>query len=144
MNSEDCARLTYGEITLGQEASFSVAITDAMMDDFGRASGNLSPLHMDEEYSRKTPFGHRIVHGMMIGSLFSRLFGMYLPGEYGLCLSETLQFHLPIFAGDTVIIRGVVTHKTDANHAIVLRTTAESEDGKRIFVSGDALIKVLK
>jgi acyl dehydratase len=135
---------TYQEIAVGDEATFSVPITDKLVDDFGYLSGNLNPLHMDEEYGKQTEFHHRIAHGMVAGCLFSRLLGMYLPGEYSLCLSQTLQFHNPITLNVEVLIRGKVTQKTDAYTTIVVHTTAEDPITKKILVSGDALVKVLK
>ncbi len=134
---------TYDEIAVGDHASFTVVVTEELVDAFAKMSGDVNPLHMDEAYARTTPFGQRIAHGMIAGSLFSRLVGMYLPGRFAVYLSQTLRFHQPIAIGTELEIRGEVTHKTDAAKTITVRTTAEDAQQKRLLVSGDAMIKLL-
>jgi 3-hydroxybutyryl-CoA dehydratase len=140
----ECRSITYREISVGDQASFPIKITDQLVDDFGHYSGNLNPLHMDEAYGAKTEFSHRIAFGMMAGSFFSRLLGMYLPGEYSLCLSQTLQFHHPIMINADVVVRGEVLQKIDAFNTILVRTTVEDAATKKVLVGGEALVKVLK
>jgi acyl dehydratase len=55
---------------------------------FAAISGDFSPLHMDDEYARGTEFGGRVVHGLLVGSLFSQLVGMHLPGKQALYLGQ--------------------------------------------------------
>jgi NAD(P)-dependent dehydrogenase (short-subunit alcohol dehydrogenase family) len=37
----------------------------ASLDEFAKASHDINPLHMSEAYARSTPFGKRVVHGML-------------------------------------------------------------------------------
>jgi 3-hydroxybutyryl-CoA dehydratase len=136
--------MTYEEIAIGDHASFTVIVTEELVDTFAKMSGDMNPLHMDETYARTTPFGQRIAHGMIAGSLFSRLVGMYLPGRYAVYLSQMLRFHEPITMGMEVEIRGEVTHKTDSAKTITVRTIAEETKKKTLLVSGEAMIKLLK
>jgi len=39
--------------------------TTADIDEFARASHDLNPLHLDDAYAGRTPFGGRVVHGML-------------------------------------------------------------------------------
>jgi acyl dehydratase len=134
----------YGDISVGDSASFSISITETLVNDFVRLSGDDNPLHVDEAYARTTPFKGKIVHGMIVGALFSRLVGIHLPGKYALYLSQTLQFREPIRLGEEIFIHGEVLHKTDAVKTIVLRTTARDKTGKKTFVHGEALVKLLR
>jgi len=44
---------------------------------------------------------------MLVGSLFSKVFGMDLPGPGAIYINQTLKFKRPVYIGDT--IKAVVT-----------------------------------
>jgi 3-hydroxybutyryl-CoA dehydratase len=134
----------YADINVGDKASLSVRITETLVDEFAKLSGDMNPLHMDEKYASGTPFGGRIAHGMIVGALFSRLIGMQLPGRYSLYLSQSLQFRAPIAVDTEITVSGQVVQKTDAVKTIAIRTIAEASDSKQILVSGEALVQLFK
>ena len=134
----------YDGIAVGDRASFSMLITSELIDEFAKVSGDINPLHMDEVYAEGTIFKQRIAHGMIIGSFFSQLIGMHLPGENSLYLSQTLRFHRPAFIGSKIIISGEVIHKTDVAKTVTIRTMAEDSDSGQLLVSGEAMVQLLK
>jgi 3-hydroxybutyryl-CoA dehydratase len=134
----------YADIALNEQASFAVTVTEALVNEFSKVSGDASPLHMDDAYASTTQFGRRVAHGMIAGALFSRLVGMHLPGKYAVYLSQTLRFHEPVFIGDEITVTGVVTHKTDAAKTITIKTTVENARSKKLLVSGEAMVSVLQ
>jgi len=138
------AQTTYKDIAVGSAVSFTVTITPELVDAFAALSGDHNPLHMEEWYASETAFHGRIAHGMISGALFSRLIGMHLPGKYSLYLSQSLRFHGPIAIGTRVMISGTVTHKTDVHNTVTIHTTAEDASSKKILVSGDAMVRLLK
>jgi 3-hydroxybutyryl-CoA dehydratase len=140
----DPATFKYDEIAVGATDSFSVTVNEKMVNDFAQLTGDENPLHTDAAYAEETKFGGRVAHGMLIGGLFSQLIGMHLPGKYSLYLSQALQFRNPVMIGAKVLIRGEVTHKSDASKTITLKMTATDENAKVIFASGDAVVQLLK
>ena len=42
---------------------------------FSELSLDTNPIHLDEAYARTTRFGRRIVHGLLVASMFSGLLG---------------------------------------------------------------------
>jgi len=44
--------------------NFDVVFTDKHIEDFNKFSQDCNPLHIDNLYASKTPFGERVVHGM--------------------------------------------------------------------------------
>ena len=94
--SENFSELTFDQIDIGLTKEFDVIITQSLVDDFAKISGDYSPIHMNEEFAKLTKFGKKIVHGMLLASLLSRMVGMYLPGKYALYSSQTLEFHNPV------------------------------------------------
>ena len=44
-----------------------------MVEEFAALVGDYSPLHVDEEYARQTPFRRPIAHGMLVAAHFSTI-----------------------------------------------------------------------
>jgi 3-oxoacyl-[acyl-carrier protein] reductase len=112
--------LDYEDIHLGMEKSFSVTITEELVSKFSEISGDISPLHMDEDFAKESQFGKRLVHGMLLASFISQMVGIHLPGRNGLCVSQETQFPNPCFIGDTVQVVGKVEKKSDVGRILTL------------------------
>jgi acyl dehydratase len=134
----------YADIAVGDRASFAVAITPELVRRFAEISGDMNPLHMDEQYAQGTSFGQRVAHGMLVGSFFSRLVGMHLPGKYSLYLSQSMHFHAPVLIGAEIAVSGEVIHKSDAVRTVTVHMMAEDVHSKNLLVSGDAMVKLLE
>jgi 3-hydroxybutyryl-CoA dehydratase len=128
------------DIQLGLKKKFKVNVTESMANEFAKLTGDYAPIHMDEEYARTTNFNHRICHGMLLGSFFSRLIGMHLPGKNGLLLSYSIKHLLPCFLNQEIIVEGIVVAKSDATRIITLKATI-SDNSSNLLVDG--LLKVL-
>ena len=137
--NDELPEYTFDEIEIGLTKQFQITITESMIDDFAKISGDYNPLHMDKEYAGNTGFKKRVCHGMLLSSFFSRLVGMYLPGKNALYLSQSLKFPAPCFIDDKVIITGKVVSKSESTHIITLKTTILNESGK-CLVEGDAKV----
>jgi 3-hydroxybutyryl-CoA dehydratase len=128
------------DIEVGLKKTFNVYVSESMINEFAKLTGDCSPLHMDEEYARTTDFGTRICHGMLLGSFLSRLVGIYLPGKYGLCLSYSVRHLLPCFPNQEITVEGQVVEKSNSTRIITIRATIKNSSGKLV---SDALLKVL-
>ena len=122
------------DIKIGQKKSFEVVVTESMVDDFAKLSGDNNPLHMDENYAKSNNFKKRVCHGMLLASFFSRLVGMYIPGKNALYFSQSLKFQYPCFVNDRIEIHGEVIDKSLATKIITLKTTIIKD--KRQIVDG--------
>ena len=69
---------------------------------FSKLTGDNNRIHLDQEYAKKSFFGKRVVHGMLVASLFSRIFGKIFPGEGSIYLKQEIKFIAPVFIGDTI------------------------------------------
>ena len=117
---------TFDDISVGLEKQFTVTITESMVDEFAKISGDYNPLHMDEKFAQSSGFKNRVCHGMLLSSLFSRLVGMYIPGKYSLYFSQTLDFVNPSMINDSVTVVGKVISKTESTKLITLKTTIKN------------------
>ncbi len=102
--TEKFSEYTFDEIKIGQSKKFQITITESMVNDFAKISGDFSPIHMDETYAKSTTFNKRVVHGMLLASFLSRVDGMYLPGKHALYFSQNVEFRNPCFIGDELTI----------------------------------------
>ena len=95
-------KLPIEEIKIGMSATYTQTITDADVKFFAGLSGDRNPIHMDENYAKKSRFKKRIAHGMISASFFSALFGTKIPGEGCVYTRQSLNFKRPIYINDTV------------------------------------------
>ena len=137
----DACEYQFNDIEIGQTETFELVITESMLDDFARLSGDYNPHHMNENYAYSTIFKRRVCHGMLVASFFSRLVGMYIPGKNALYFSQTLKFIHPCFIDDTLKIEGKVLDKSESTKLITLKTSVFNDMGKCI-IDGQAKVLV--
>ena len=131
------------DIKLGQKTQFKVKITEEMINEFAKLSGDYNPLHMDDDYANSTAFKKRVCHGMMLASFFSKLVGMHIPGRNSLYMSQSLKFISPCFINDEIIVEGEVLDKSASTRIITLRTKIINSFGNDL-VDGQAKVIVRK
>jgi 3-oxoacyl-[acyl-carrier protein] reductase len=135
------AELRYDEVNVGAVFAINRTFTGEDVRAFAQVSGDFSPLHVDSAYAEQTEFGGCVVHGMLLGALFSQLVGMRVPGRHALYLGQDLTFRRPVLVGETVRATAKVTAKNDATRMLVLQTEIRGADD-RVVVSGSARVKV--
>jgi len=131
------------DLNIGQKAKFTEVISDVMVEEFAKLSGDYNPQHMDETYAKKTRFKKRICHGMLLASLFSRLVGMYLPGKHSLYFSQSLNFLYPAFIDDKVMVEGQIVKISRSTGIITLKTRI-TKDNDIELLTGEAKVVVLE
>jgi len=132
--------LSFDDIFIGQEENFSIKITESMVEEFSKFSGDINPLHMDDEFANSSTFRKRIVHGMLLASFFSQLIGMRLPGKNALYFSQTLNFRSPCYIDDKIKVLGNVTEKSNSTKIITISTSILNGSGTCLI---DGIAKVI-
>ncbi len=74
---------------------------------FSGISNDNNPIHLDAEFAKKSIFGRRVVHGLLVSSLFSKIFGTIYPGSGSIYISQNVKFLKPAFVGEN--LKAVVT-----------------------------------
>ena len=128
---------------IGQKVEFNQVISELMVEEFAKLSGDYNPHHMDESYAKRTRFKKRICHGMLLASLFSRLTGMYLPGKHSLYFSQSLNFISPAFIDDNVTVEGEVVEISHSTRIITIKTRITEENNIEL-ITGIANVVVLE
>lgn len=96
------------ELKPGMSASMEQVVTEQHIQLFGEATGDMNPVHFDEEFARKTVFRGRVAHGALSIGFISALLGTKLPGNGAIFQSASIVFKLPIRIGDRVVTTATV------------------------------------
>jgi len=132
--------LTLDDIRVGMQTRFEHMVTSEEVDAFAALSGDYNPLHVDDAYANTTPFKKRVVHGMLLGALVSRLVGMHLPGTRALLIKESLIFKLPVYIGDPLSVEGLVTSVSAATRLVAINVTISRKES--VVAAGEVLAQV--
>ncbi len=129
------------EIKVGDSATLKRAFTEEDVRKFADLVDDHNRIHLDAEYAAGTPFKQRIVHGMLVGSLFSALLGERLPGHGAIYLGQNLKFKSPVYLDMEVIAKVEVTGIRQDKGIVTMATTCEDNQGKTL-VTGEAVLSV--
>ncbi|MDR1447815.1 MAG: MaoC family dehydratase [Candidatus Ancillula sp.] len=134
--------LEYAEIEVGQTASFMTQITEEKMARFSIITGDISSIHLDDDWAKQQGFNSRISYGMLTSSYISTLSGMHLPGKNSVLLSESANFLSPVYPGDFLTITGEVVEKTDALKVVKVKVVVKNQHDKKVM-RGSYLAKIM-
>lgn len=98
--------------------SIRLTITEAHLTLWGHLTLDLYPLHMDEDFARKTVFARRIAHGPLIFSLGAGMIsstGFYGDSVMAWLGVENMHIPKPVFIGDTIQAKGSVLEKKETS-----------------------------
>jgi len=101
--------------------SFTTAartITETDVVNFAGISGDYNPLHINEEYCKKTQFGTRIAHGPLIYAVAAGLlFQLHLYDDTLIAFLgfESLKFTKPVKINDTIYAKVTVTEVSETS-----------------------------
>ena len=124
----------------GMSESYSRTVTEEDVRKFGEVSGDMNPVHFDEEYARKTLFRGRVAHGVLSIGFISALIGTELPGEGTIFVSASIVFKSPVRIGDEVIT--TVTVREVGGRDAVLDCVCRV--GDRLVLESEARVLVPK
>jgi 3-hydroxybutyryl-CoA dehydratase len=103
----------YDEVRVGERFGTRLTVTEAHLMQASGLFGDFNPLHVDEEFAKKSRFGGRILHGPFTSALCSAPVGMYFSGTAIAYLEHSCRFIAPVKPGDTLATEWVVREKLD-------------------------------
>ncbi len=130
----------FEDLKVGMSATYSRTITETDLRNFSGVSGDTNPMHLNEEYAKKTAFHGIIVHGMLTASLISTVIGTKLPGPGCIYMSQTLKFTAPVRVNDTVYAVATIRELIPEKRRVALTTVCFVKD--TVVIDGEALVKV--
>lgn len=133
--------MEFEKLEIGMSECLGKTITEADILNFAGVSLDVNPLHLNEEYAKKTMFKGRIAHGIIGAGLISAVIGTKLPGEGTVYLSQNLKFIAPVKIGDTITAKVEIVELNQEKKKVGLKTTCTNQNGV-LVIDGEA--KVLK
>lgn len=131
---------TFDQIEVGDSASISRTITEADIVLYAGLTGDFNPMHVDEEFSKKTSFGGRIAHGTITLGLIAPVIGMQLPGQGCILLNISGSFYQPVKIGDTISAHATVKSKDYDRKFVSLSLFFINQNEDQVS-TGEALVK---
>ena len=128
--------MNFENIKEGDVREVEIQVTDEMVREFARITGDNNPLHLDEKFAKKTIFGRRIAHGMLVASLISKVLGHDFPGAGTIYVSQSIKFRKPVYVEDTVKVHVEVKGKNAERRRLFLITNVIDND--ELVISGEA------
>jgi acyl dehydratase len=125
------------KIKVGDSYSHKTRYTQEQVDRFADVTGDNNPIHINQEYAAKTPFGKPIVHGFFAGAVFSKVFGTMFPGEGTIYMYQEMAFLAPVFVEKDYIAKFEVIEVNQEKHRAVVKCTLEDSEGK-VAINGQA------
>ena len=135
----------YDDVRVGERFGARVTVTETHLVLAAGMFGDFNPLHVDQEFARKSRFGTRILHGPFSSALVSSPVGMFFAGSAIAYLEHACRFKVPVRPGDTLATEWTVLEKLDKpkhrGGICVLRGVATNQDGA-LAVEADGKILV--
>jgi acyl dehydratase len=126
------------DIPVGLRARFAKTVGESDVYLFAGITGDLDPNHVDEEYCRTTPFGHRIAHGALIVGYMSTTSTMVLQGFEGTVVSlgyDRIRLVKPVFIGDTVTVEYEIVAVDEERRRTTANVEVRNQHGEVVAVA---------
>ncbi len=124
---------TFEELNVGMTESFNVTITPEMLEKFKSITGDVNPLHNDEEFAISKGHPGRVAFGMLTASFLSTLAGVYIPGERSLIQQVETKFANPVYIGDELTVKGEIVELIESVKRLELKVTITNQNGKKVL-----------
>lgn len=122
----------YADIEVGHTESFSVNVSQDMLDKFKDITGDVNPLHNDIDFAIQGGYEGKVVYGFLVSAFYSTLAGVYLPGKWSLIYDVQIGMSASVFIGDELFVSGSVIEKDDAYKMLTLKIQIKNQKGRKV------------
>jgi 3-hydroxybutyryl-CoA dehydratase len=130
----------YG-VDVGFKMTYERVVTAEDIDLFAKVSGDFNPVHVNEDYARKTLFKGRIAHGALSQAFLSATMAK-LPGLV-IFMSQTLRFVSPVRIGDTITAIIEVTSVRKDKGIVNMKNSCLNQKGETV-VEGESTVRIFE
>ena len=128
------------DFTVGMESTTEKTVTIEDIKRFAEVSGDFNPVHLDEEFAKKTIFKKRIAHGFLTASFISTVIATELPGPGSIYLKQSLKFLAPVYIDEKILVKVRIIEINIEKSKVKLIT--ECFKNKTLVLTGEAEILV--
>src|SRR5258708_4562342 len=120
------------DVVPGMSANRAVTITEGLIRQFVQLTGDDAPVHLSDDHAKALGFEGRIVHGLLIGSMYSELLGCQLPGPNSVILKLSLDMVKPVRIGQTIAFSVVVNRISEGARSVTLDLAGASPNNGQV------------
>ncbi len=131
--------VTFDEINIGDECHYSKTMSEKELILFAAVTGDVNPVHLDEEFASGTLFKERIAHGMWSASLVSATLATVMPGPGAIYVSQSIKFHRPVKLGDILQVTLKAKSKNKEKKTVTFACQVKNQVNKTV-ISGEAVV----
>ena len=134
--------LTMTSVAVGDAVTpLSRTVTQAQINAYAEASGDINPIHVSEEFARMVGLPGTIAHGMLDLGILVDALARWVGGSDRVA-SVGCRFSKPLLPGDTITCGGTVVDIDAATGLVILEVHADSSRGDRVLSHGRATVRL--
>ncbi len=113
------------------------------IDLYAEASKDFNPIHIDEDFAKKTPLGGTIAHGMLILAYISQMMTAAFGRDWLSGGKLDVRFKLPARPGDTITVSGEIqrVEKIEGRSLVRCAVGCHNQHGEPV-ITGEATERV--
>ncbi len=139
MNLWQLSGLSEGMSLLGLKKS----LTQEQINLYAEASRDFNPIHIDEEFAKKTPLGGTIAHGMLILAYVSQIMTVAFHRDWLVGGKLNIRFKEPARPGDTITVSGKISKLEKSDRETVVSCDVQCSNQKNeLIITGEAKLGV--
>jgi len=118
-------------------------ITQENINLYAEASQDFNPVHIDEDFAKKTPLGGTIAHGMLILAYVSQMMTDAFGRSWLVGGRLNVRFRNPARPGDTITVSGKIlkVEKTEGQALLNCDVLCHNQNDEPV-ITGEAKVRV--
>jgi 3-hydroxybutyryl-CoA dehydratase len=120
------ATFTIDKLKEGDNFEFSIKFSDDLIEQFSFVSGDVSPLHMNDDFARSRGFIKKVAHGVLQLAFLSKMIGVDFPGMNAIIQTIRVSFLKPVYAGDQILFSARVSHTSPGTRTMELKIKGQN------------------
>ena len=118
-------------------------ITQANINLYAEASQDFNPIHIDEDFAKKTPLGGTIAHGMLILAYISQMMSSAFGRSWLAGGKLNVRFKTPARPGDTIVVSGTISSikQSEGQNLIHCEVLCQNQNGEAV-ITGETSLRV--
>lgn len=128
------------DVKVGDTFTLSKQVEQERSRIYGHASGDINPIHMDENVAKAAGFPTVILQGLCTMAFCQQLVVDFAEKDPGRLKRVKVEFRGNVLPGDTVKLNGKVIEKT--GDKVRVEFTGENQKGNIVIGGGEADISI--
>lgn len=118
-------------------------VTQENINLYAEASRDFNPIHINEDFAKKTPLGGTIAHGMLILAYVSQMMGNAFGQSWLTGGQLTVRFKAPARPGDIITVKGMTSRieRTEGQNLIRCAVLCRNQNGDTV-ITGETSVRV--